>query len=165
LLRRHEKQKGRFLHNAAAPTAKPTLSSSKSRPRPVKKPFIPRQMATNQDHSKSTRRWAERHRLDWCAFCERERLFRKPPRREWVHELLTFLTLGLWGFVWAAVHLDWRWKEPWRCCTCGHRLRAKALATGVLGAAAGESGVSASPESPTDSWQSSSAAVPTHVGD
>jgi len=65
------------------------------------------------------------HRRSYCAFCDCERVFRRRPLDHGTHSILTIVTLGLWGVVWAGAILRHSKRETWRCGWCGHRQRLR----------------------------------------
>lgn len=54
----------------------------------------------------------------FCASCNRQVLVRRETPNHVLHFLITALTCGLWGIVWAIIILSESGK-PWRCTNCG----------------------------------------------
>ena len=53
-----------------------------------------------------------------CPLCKQIQRFVRVETRHGFHAVMTLLTVGLWGFSWAALaigHYFW----PWRCKHCG----------------------------------------------
>lgn len=54
----------------------------------------------------------------YCPSCRRVTLGRRDTPNHVLHFLISFLTCGLWLFVWVAVTLAAHWR-PYLCTSCG----------------------------------------------
>ena len=56
------------------------------------------------------------HAQKWCQYCQRYTLAVRPGTNHILHFLITFLTCGLWAFVWLGQSAK---IGGWRCPGCG----------------------------------------------
>jgi hypothetical protein len=63
-------------------------------------------------------------KMDWCAKCECERLFRRHEPDHWIHIVLMIVTGGWWLPVWLCAMA---FRGPFRCMHCGQSERAQFL--------------------------------------
>lgn len=59
----------------------------------------------------------------WCVHCGQQRLTHRQSTNHVLHLILTLVTLGLWGIVWAIVAFNNR-SKPGRCSVCGSAVSA-----------------------------------------
>lgn len=59
---------------------------------------------------------ANTERSGYCKMCEAQRKVTRPKANHVLHLILTIITLGVWGFIWLGVAVQF---GGWRCDTCG----------------------------------------------
>lgn len=57
----------------------------------------------------------------FCPVCNQQRLVQRKTTSNGFHAILSFLTFGMWLFVWGGLVLA-SLNNPWRCTQCGTKI-------------------------------------------